>query len=665
LGSSEDYTSTRPHCQICKRVIAESRSGSLTQWVFGEPCKCENPQPDRVPEQFKGASFNADEEDPNEVELEVDPEKFPSERYKALAVLGAGVSGTVYLGRDRLLRKRVAVKVLKTLEKDALIAFQNEAKTTSKLSHPNIVKILDFGITSGGVPYMVMEYVAGVSLEHYVTEQGPLDAVSAVSVFSKLAQALDYAHECGILHRDLKPSNILVNEKLGLEVYIIDFGVAKMQEQFRTTIVNGTALVGTPAYMSPDQALGNPFDRRSDVYSLGCILYESMTGQQPYVADSPLEVISLHAHSPIPSLLDTLAETPTTRALDDVVRTCLEKIPGNRFKTARLFAEALGAVPISGETTIAPTSAPVRGKSTPAWLMIAAALTITVGVSVLAFMYVFKVEGDEGEREAARLASKPMELRSYSTISNSGSFDPITIATDSANHYSLTAAVEATSSDLVSAVEKKGRRSFEVVSLSGADITPRALDSIDDCKSLLWISMPLGREHFEAILKFPSLTTLRVGDSEINFSDLAVLRKSKSLVDLNVVKLAATEELIDELSKFKSLQAIGLLGCSGFANIDITPLKDIPGLVSLDLKDTDANDETIKQLTELKNLETVSLPHSRISEQAFRHLNKLSKLKTVMVCPGPLLSQSAIDKFALEHKHVRVLKIEKYKGSIQ
>jgi len=133
---------------------------------------------------------------------------------------------------------------------------------------------------------------------------------SVLTIFDKLADALSYAHTANVLHRDLKPSNILISfEDEQIDVHLIDFGVAKMQEHLRTTMTNGTTLVGTPAYMSPDQALGHSFDRRSDIYSLGCILFEAITGEQPFVASSPLETISMHAHAEAPSILSYVEDS--------------------------------------------------------------------------------------------------------------------------------------------------------------------------------------------------------------------------------------------------------------------------------------------------------------------------------------------------------------------
>lgn len=321
----------------------------MTQWVFQqEGCDCDRPVVEYVTEQstFKQAAFRGFD-DQGEEEIELEPGKFPTDRYKPVAVLGSGVSGTVYLSRDRLLGKRVAVKVLRVLERDALMSFQNEAKTTSKLSHPNIVKVLDFGSTGGGVPFMVMEFVPGTSLEALIREEHGLDIETTTEIFIELSDALEYAHNSHILHRDLKPSNILIVDTEGtLNAHLIDFGVAKIQEHLQTgTIYNGTALVGTPAYMSPDQALGRDFDERSDIYSMGCILFETLTGEQVFSAASPLETISLHANKQPPVLLDYFEKTKAIEALADIVKTCLEKDPDSRYAKVSELKQALLAVP--------------------------------------------------------------------------------------------------------------------------------------------------------------------------------------------------------------------------------------------------------------------------------------------------------------------------------
>lgn len=205
----------------------------MTQWIVGSTrCNCKNPEPSEVVQDkpFYQPAFDG-LDDENEDELALTDDQFPIERFKPISVIGTGANGTVYLSRDRLLGKKVAIKLLHQLTSDQLVDFQNEARTTSKLNHPNIINILDFGVSTSGIPFMVMDYVNGINLQDYLLEHGILDESFAVNLFSVIANALGHAHACGIYHRDIKPSNILIIENdENIDVRIIDFGVAKVKE---------------------------------------------------------------------------------------------------------------------------------------------------------------------------------------------------------------------------------------------------------------------------------------------------------------------------------------------------------------------------------------------------------------------------------------------------
>ncbi len=344
VEGAPDAPATEPVdiCNKCKKRISGGRAGSFTQWVFrSDLCNCEVPEAmrpsfDVAPQE----QFESIEED--ELQLEGEP-PFPLDRYKPLLELGKGTSGHVYLCRDRLLEKRVAIKCLWAVTPEQLIGFQREAKATSLLSHPGVVSVLDFGGTAGGAPYMVMEYVEGTSVFDYVSEHGPLPVDVALRVFRGVAEALQHAHEKGVFHRDVKSANILLidNSTKIPDVRIIDFGVAGVKQAMHAPGYQGDTIVGTPAYMSPDQAQGLPYDQRSEIYSLGCVMYETLTGSPPFYSDTALETISKHAHVPAPTLADSDCDRVFSPALEAVVACCLEKDPAARFQSMKQLIDAL------------------------------------------------------------------------------------------------------------------------------------------------------------------------------------------------------------------------------------------------------------------------------------------------------------------------------------
>jgi len=332
-------------CSKCKKRISGGRAGSFTQWVFrSDLCNCDVPEAMRPSLDVVPLEAPLTIEEEEELKMEGEP-PFPLERYKPLMELGKGASGHVYLCIDRLLEKEVAIKCLWAVTPEQLMGFQREAKATSLLNHPGVVSVLDFGGTAGGAPYMVMEYVKGTSLFDYVEEHGPLPIEVALHVVKRVASALAHAHERGVYHRDVKSSNILLlgdNTELP-EVRIIDFGVAGVKHAINAPAgTQGDTIVGTPAYMSPDQAQGLEYDQRSEIYSLGCVMFEALSGRPPFYSETALETISKHAHEAVPLLAD---RAPDQRVfaleLEAIVRRCLEKSPKDRYRSMTELIDAI------------------------------------------------------------------------------------------------------------------------------------------------------------------------------------------------------------------------------------------------------------------------------------------------------------------------------------
>ena len=263
-------------------------------------------------------------------------------KYEIRAEVGRGGMGTVYLAHDPFLQRRVAIKVLAPhlVGQPGLIErFLREARAAARLKHPHIVTIYDVG-QEGSTYYFVMEYVEGPSLAEALRQRGPMSPGGAVKLLRAVASALDYAHEQGLVHRDVKPGNILLGP--GGEPALGDFGIARAAEDSRLT-TTGT-LVGTPEYMSPEQARGDEVDHRTDLYSLAIVAYELLGGQPPFGGGTPHGVLYRQVHEPPPSLRRPRPEGEGQGwppAVDPVLRKALAKEPAERYETAAAFVEAL------------------------------------------------------------------------------------------------------------------------------------------------------------------------------------------------------------------------------------------------------------------------------------------------------------------------------------
>lgn len=259
---------------------------------------------------------------------------FPLQRYKPLKAIGYGGAAYVYLCFDEHLKKDVAVKVLRGTTPDQFRGLQEEARVTARLNHPNVVSILDFGLTSGEAPYMVLEYVDGLALDRIIEQDGPLAQHIAADIFIQVAAGLEKGHDLKIFHRDIKSSNILISKGAdgGLKANIIDFGIAFASSQNESQELQGRTIVGTPKYMSPDQLLGKTFDARSEIYSLGCVMYETLSGRLPFYAEDTMALLAKHASEPVPEFPSELGIHP---GLEKVVMKCLEKAPERRYQSIK------------------------------------------------------------------------------------------------------------------------------------------------------------------------------------------------------------------------------------------------------------------------------------------------------------------------------------------
>jgi len=276
-------------------------------------------------------------------------------RYEIKAELGRGGMATVYRAYDSSFDRDVAIKVLprEFLHNPQFPdRFKREIKTIAQLEHPAIVPVYDVG-DHEGVPYFVMRYMPGGSLSDMI-EKGRFSLEDTARTVERLASALSYAHRKGIIHRDLKPDNILFNEE-GYP-FISDFGVAKLSEA--QTNLTGSGIIGTPAYMSPEQATGDPLDHRSDVYGLGVIVYQMLTGKQPYNADTPMGVAIKHVTDPVPDIRLVAPDLP--EALGDVMKKVLAKDREERYPTAVEFARALNQVAFGDPGNIQESTPTVR-----------------------------------------------------------------------------------------------------------------------------------------------------------------------------------------------------------------------------------------------------------------------------------------------------------------
>lgn len=317
-----------------------------------------------------------------------------ADRYYIQSVIGHGGMGVVYKARHELMDRIVAIKMLqKQLISDTLSVkrFQQEAKAACLLKHPNVITLFDFGVTPTGQPYLVMDYLEGVTLDDIIKQDGHVGVDRCIRIFDQACAALDHAHAKGVIHRDLKPGNIMLLDQDGTKdfVKVVDFGVAKVLGDDQQKLTQTGEVCGSPVYMSPEQCTGQKLDRRSDIYSFGVVLYEALTGQLPLLGKNMVETMSMHLNEMPDPFKEVRPDLFIPERLEAVVFKSLAKSPDDRHQSmAELQQDLQFAVPKPGQNIALRTqtteikSKPEEKSTTPVLIIALAALVIALGGAV-------------------------------------------------------------------------------------------------------------------------------------------------------------------------------------------------------------------------------------------------------------------------------------------
>ncbi|MFO0666720.1 MAG: serine/threonine-protein kinase [Polyangiaceae bacterium] len=349
-----------------------------------------------------------------------------SGRYRIERRLGGGSMGEVYLAEHTLMHKRVAIKVLRkktSRSLEAVARFEREAVAASRIDHPNVAAATDFGKLPDGTSFLVLEYVEGIGLRDALRQYGSLPARRALHIAEQICDALTRAHEHGIVHRDLKPENIMLTSR-GDDpdfVKVLDFGIARVPLQVAATDPSETltrvgVVYGTPEYMAPEQSLGHRIDARADLYALGVILYEMLTGVRPFVGRSDVLLMCMHATRDVPPMRDAAPLVDIAPEVEAFVRRLLSKAPEGRPENAYEAQAELRKLPasspytawspttLSGEILAHATSVAPKGAPVPTLLGTRLGVSAALGLFVIALCIAI---GIRSQRESAAAPEAP------------------------------------------------------------------------------------------------------------------------------------------------------------------------------------------------------------------------------------------------------------------
>ncbi|CAN5247284.1 hypothetical protein BH10CYA1_BH10CYA1_09510 [soil metagenome] len=593
-----------------------------------------------------------------------------SEHYDLLEEIGAGGNGIVYKARHRMLGYLVAVKMLRAnkLEQGILRRFNQEAKAISSLDHATIVKLKDFGITELGQPYMVLDYIPGITLSVYLESNISLPLKEFLKVFSQCCDGLQHAHDAGILHRDLKPTNIMITDDF--KVRIVDFGIAKIVDlaDQAAGLTKTGEIFGSPKYMSPEQASGKRVDHRSDIYSLGIVMFEALTGSVPFTGNNTIEVLTSQINAKAPSVVTLNPNVPAE--LDELVSKCLIKDPSERFQSMNDLRAALLEVKAGrGKAPVAPN----KLKKTDL-LLAAVGVGLAIGIVCLAQFMISLSKPPEVRKslhemeELASFSNEGQLAREYfrshiqdKEINLDKNFAAAMEVTDETlSEFDNTNVTE----DLVMRGSKlKGPGLAHLIhlplrrlALSTSNMPNRAIDEIKHMKKLEILDISgtnVDDVGLIELAKLPELKKLYLKDEEkISNHGLANLAGLQKLETLNLSKNAwLRAEGIRNLAKCPSLEVLKL-DRSGITARDLVPIKDLKHLKVLALRGTNIGNDGVKNLEDC-GLEHLDLQRTAITEKALISLTKMSHLKEVGInhCN---LTPAAVDELQRKRPDLKI-----------
>ena len=654
-----DETNLNP-VEICKRCgkrVGTGRQGSLTQFIFrADTCQCERPEavylePEKQEEEL--------EIEP-EIELDLSGEYFPRQRYKALSLLGKGSTGSVYKARDRILDKKVTVKIMNCFDSpELLIRFQEEARATNRLNHPGIVKVLDFGSEEGNAPYMVLEYFDAVTLEDYLAQKGPLSWQHAEQIVLKVAKALAYAHDHGVLHRDIKPANILIGDDQ--DVRVIDFGL--------TGMAAGSGPVGTPLYMAPDQGLGLEFDRRSDIYSLGCVIFEMISGRCPFVGESSAETLRLHASSEIPlGFLGSDADLDPD--LVNLLVRCLAKRPEDRFQNLGEIIEALERIEIDPESKAKDVSLPVGKSYSAGHRPVGAIIAFMVGLIFFCCLFLYVIAfGNYGTAEGDRIAelpATPSKLTDISVPPDEHVFQSsLKVEPDDDGGF-IASGREITDADLNIL---KGRKDIVALKIDMADrFTGSGIAYLEGSplKYVEILSSAFDDSGAEVLSRFQTLRRINLKvTSSLTERGMASLGNLKNIEMIQFWNMALPSNCCQVIASLKNVNYVDLGNSSQITLADVKRLASMKKLAFIKLSGTVGVDDSFGPVLARSRIKSFMLNGTSISMATVELLSKRQETRMIRVSIGGDITIQALRQLKRAHPYIKYSAVDEYNTAVQ
>lgn len=723
-SKGQSNTNSSPLCSNCgKSRPTNKRAGSFTSFLFKElRCSCPGPKPEKkrtqtshrlaqkkqFTESLKKQKLASGE---SAAQVILPANTLIGGTYRILSLIGMGGMGVVYLVEQTSLHKQFALKVLSPdlVNEQNWQRFKAEAKTMASLNHPSFVNVYDLGIHAGSTPFYSMDYLTGRSLEEILVDEGPLKLEAALNIFIEVLNGLAYAHRNGIVHRDIKPANIMICTTNGAtQVKILDFGISKLVSSDASKMQSMTMagdVFGSPYYMSPEQCAGEPVDARSDIYSIGCTLFEVLTGYVPFEGSTSLETMIMHQEDRAPRLADVLTDECFPKSLEAIVATCLAKLPRDRYQSAKEIVLDLERIREGKE--IEPSSPAYRqlnkavinknneraededeeiysetSSTKLAKTIFLSAAAVAMVILVVAGVSFFAQPARQRENTALNLGPDPLKLNKYDTKIDSTGLKKVEDGTEFYSqivdggktirfNFPRNKSIGKIGPVLVTRMLKEAQYTvtfpadckLQFRPNSDAFAHPEIFNSFRpfDLQHLIGpeelSEKCKAKQAMPFIAKLAGITTLSLRTSNIDNDQVVYLNQMPNLESLNVGYTNLTGSGLAKLKRLKELNSLSFGGNNDHYNlmVALAGSKNLQRLY-LDSLDTPLSATEARLIASCKNIYSLFLDGSIASDETLQILSSLPKLQYLSL-DDCAISAKAIENFKKSYPpgQVRVL----------
>jgi len=583
--------------------------------------------------------------------------------YEYICPIGTGGMGLIVKAVNKDTKDEVAVKLLlRNTNASDNRRFQQEAKAASMLSHKNIVDVYDFGFCEDESPYMVMDYVVGENLAHLISQKGSLSLSEALHLFDQICDAMSFAHSKGVIHRDLKPSNIMLSGHNRDFVKIVDFGIAKILDEnsFQKNLTHTGQVLGSPLYMSPEQALGRKVDTRTDIYSAGCVLFHALTGAPPIEGSSSMETLFKHLNQAPLTLSEASLGKKFPPALEEIVAKTLRKEPGQRYQS---FDQLKSDLRDAGSGRIAQASVPGQAqalRSSPSATAKIAIVVACIGVLLSAGSWFWITFHDKRTNQTATVAQPENEKSKADNSPEKSSSDSKSPVLPEADDPSLTTlsqlAIDGWTASQI-AMNDQMKASQRTITLAEDSANDRDLEflvnrAVETKASIEGVDIravhlcTVSDEGLKVLARLP-LKELTIDKTVVTGRALETIGQMKSLEELHLHGLPGTNpQNVAYLGKLKNLKILDLSRCEELAGSDLAVLSSLPGLTTLDLSSMQhLGDDGVRYIAGLPHLAKLTIGWTKVHDPGLEQLGRVKSLRTLSL-EGLLITDKGLKQIA-------------------